>query len=106
MTVSVVEMTNGISMHRWSCAACIESRRATGWTVKVGREVPGGRCADCELARQAAPGYVTPSVAFAPTAPGSHLPTRTEVARMPGCKPMAPWPAPTAKPRPKRAEAA
>ncbi len=89
MKVFIVEMVNGISMCRWSCALCIDSRRASGWTVKVGDQVPGGACSDCELARQAAPDYSTPTPDFVSPDPNSRLPSRADVARMPGVAPMA-----------------
>lgn len=63
------EITNGgISTYQWLCAPCVEKRRAAGWTVKVGMPLPdASRCGDCTLAEQAAPGYVTPTVAFIAT---------------------------------------
>ncbi len=103
MKVFIVEMVNGISMYRWACALCIDARRAAGWTVKVGGQVPGGTCADCELARQAAPEYRTPTVDYVKPDPDSRLPTPTEVARTAGVKPMPPHAKPKTTPH-KRTE--
>ena len=93
MSVAVYEITSGITTHRWLCAEHVTTRRAAGWTVKAPASLPDGLpCSDCEMTRQSAPGYQTPTVDFVPPDPDSRLPTRTEIARMPGVAPMKPWP--------------
>jgi len=77
--VAIVEMTNGVTMWRWLCPPCIAARRAAGWTVKAPAPLPDGLvCSDCEMVRQAAPGYVTPTVAFVPTTEVRQLPISTK----------------------------
>lgn len=91
--VHVYEITSGITTHRWLCAEHVTARRAAGWTVKAPAPLPDGLpCSDCEMVRQAAPGYVTPHVPFVPPDPASRLPNRAAVARMPGVAPMKTWP--------------
>ena len=99
MSVAVYEITSGITTHRWLCTEHLAARRAAGWTVKAPAPLPDGLpCSDCEMARQAAPGYVTPQVPFVPPDPASRLPSRAEVACMPGVAAMPPW-QPKEKPR-------
>jgi len=61
--------TKGYPTHEWLCREDIDARKVVRdqlghliWSgVREVREV-SGRCADCETRRQAAPGYVTPTV--------------------------------------------
>lgn len=91
---SVVEMTLGVTTWAWLCSNCITRRKAADWTVKVKQVIAWG-CDDCELVAQAAPEYVTPTVAYVPTSADSFCPA-------PGWKrdePMNPWPKPARRGR-------
>lgn len=87
----VCEISNGgITTYRWLCARDQSDRRGAGWTVKPTGGAAPWPCDDCLAAEQAAPGYVTPTLAFVPTSAGARCPTRAECPPPP---PMKPWPA-------------
>lgn len=72
---------------RWLCGSCATELQATH-----GEPLPVPQpCDECVRREQAAPGYVTPTVNYAPTRQESRLPSPLEVARMPGVQPMEPW---------------
>jgi hypothetical protein len=85
----VVEIGNGgISTYAHLCARHQSDRRGAGWWVKPNERHASGPCDDCVRSEQLAPGYVTPTVRFFPTAADAFAPA-------PGWKrdpPMKPWP--------------
>lgn len=94
--VVVVEMTLKHTTWAWLCAACIARRQAGGWAVKQ-KDVIAFGCDDCTAAKQAAPGYITPTVDPMPTSPHAFAPG-------PNWKPdppMKPWARPA---QPRRAQ--
>lgn len=92
MATQVCEITlGGAATFRWLCARHQSDRRGAGWAVKPTGGAAPWPCDDCVAAEQAAPGYVTPAVAFVPTSPGARRPTRAEC---PPPAPIAPWPKP------------
>jgi hypothetical protein len=94
MTVSIVDLTSGISMVAWLCEAHQAQRRADGWSVKAGKLLTWP-CDDCTR------DYRAPAaVDFVPTSPDARIPTAAEYPRP---APMAPWPKP-AKQRPVRTQ--
>ena len=88
--VRIFEISNGgISTHRWLCPEHVQARTDAKWSVKPGASVPHDLpCDDC---LHEAPPDNRP-VDFATTSEESRLPTRAEVAGMPGAAPMKPWP--------------
>lgn len=78
----VCEISNGgITTYRWLCARHQSDRRGAGWSIKpLGREAPWP-CDDCVAAEQAAPGYVTPTLAALPTSANARRPTAKECPR-------------------------
>lgn len=81
--------------HQWLCKPCALARRTARdgagrliWIEVKPLQTVDGACADCEIKRQAAPGYVTPAVAFVPTRPESRLLTRAELAKIDMPKPL------------------
>jgi len=92
-TVHIVEITSGISTTVWLCPACIESRKAAGWTVKVLRQIEQP-CDDCTRGALA-----LSACDFVPTGPGARRPTATEC---PPPRKIPPWPKPKKAAAPKR----
>lgn len=85
MTVSIVDLTNGISMVAWLCEACQAKRRASGWSLKVG-ELLEWPCDDCTRGKTA-----PAAVDFVATSPSSRRPTAAEC---PPPRKIPPWPKP------------
>jgi len=88
MTVSIVEMTSGVTVVAWLCEVHQTKRRADGWSVKVGALLTFP-CDECPKPEAPA------ALDFVPTGPSARRPTREECPPPP---PMAPW----AKPQPKK----
>lgn len=88
MTIQICELTKGITTWKWLCDPCIAKRKADDWSVKVDKQAKYRLvCDDCE-----APGLQSNApVDYVPPDPDSRLPSRDEVARMPGVGPMKPW---------------
>ena len=86
----VFEISNGgVTTYRFLCPRHQSDRRGAGWAVKPNGRDADWPCDDCVAAEQAAPGYVTPTLAALRTSPDARLPTRAEC---PPPAPMAPWP--------------
>lgn len=86
--VRIFELSDGgYTGPRWLCPRHAKER-AKRWAVKPGKSVPHDlTCDDC---LRASPVSNAP-VDYVPPSPGSRLPTRNEVALMPGVAAMAPW---------------
>jgi len=85
MTVSIVEITNGISTTVWLCPPCIEAKKAIGWSAKVLRQIDQP-CDDCTR------GALAPAAGdFVPTSPAARRPTAAEC---PPPRKIPPWPKP------------
>ncbi len=78
MTVAVYELVREWTLYEHLCDPCVDARRAAGWTVRLRKAPQPAWCSDCERARQAAPGYVTPAVPFVATRAESRLLNRRE----------------------------
>jgi len=87
--IPVCEISNGgVTTWRWLCARHQSDRRGAGWAIKPNGRDAAWPCDDCITAEQAAPGYVTPTLAVVPTSPSARLPTTKEYRRP---KPPETW---------------
>lgn len=70
---AVYEIVREWTWPRWLCDQHAAARIAAGETLRrqVGPDPAWVTCDDCSRDRQAAPGYVTPTARFEPTAPWS-----------------------------------
>lgn len=59
--IGVYRLTREWSTYGWLCPRHVVERKAERWTCERIGEVDGA-CQDCEIERQAAPGYVTPTI--------------------------------------------
>lgn len=88
MKVWLCELVKEWDTWEWLCKACAIARRTVRnqfghliWSrVTPIKVIPGVNCSDCEKARQAAPGYVTPTVDYVPTSPQTFHPARRAAA--------------------------
>lgn len=74
--IGIYRMTHGCTTYAWLCASHLAERRIEGWTCEKIGEVDGN-CRDCEIGRQTAPGYRTPTLVPLVLSPNAkHIPAK------------------------------